>query len=123
MEFEELSKQVIGCAIEVQKELGPGLLESAYEQCFARELAINKISFELQSLLPILYKGVKIDCGYRVDILVEKKIIIELKSVNKLLPLYEAQILTYMKLADISIGLLVNFNETLLKRGIKRFVL
>ena len=123
MEFDELSNRVIGCALAVHKELGPGLLESAYEQCLARELSIKEITFELQVPLPVRYKGVNIDCAYRVDMLVENKILIELKSVEKLLPVHEAQTLTYMKLANISTGLLINFNEKLLKNGIKRLVL
>lgn len=123
MEFDKLSNKVIGCAIEVHRALGPGLLESTYEQCLARELSMQNISFELQSALPVLYKGLRLDCGYRVDLLIEKQLIIELKTVEKLLPIHEAQILTYMKLANISIGLLINFNAVLLKDGIKRFVL
>ena len=123
MKFDKLSNNVIGCAIEVHRELGPGLLESSYEQCLARELSIADISFEIQTPLPVIYKGLRLDCGYRVDLLVEKQLIIELKMVDKLLPIHEAQILTYMKLAKISIGLLINFNEELLKDGIKRFVL
>ncbi|MDZ7725720.1 MAG: GxxExxY protein [candidate division KSB1 bacterium] len=123
MEFDKLSEKVIGCAIEVHRQLGPGLLESTYEQCLARELSINKISFELQCPLPVLYKGLRLDCGYRVDVLIEKQLIVELKAVSKLLPIHNAQILTYMKLSNISIGLLINFNEELLKAGIQRFVL
>ena len=124
MEFDELSNRVIGCAIEVHRTLGPGLLESAYEQCLARELALAGISFEVQVPLPVEYKGVRLDCGYRVDLLVEKKLIVELKVVEKFLPIHIAQILTYMKLAQVSVGLLINFNVELLKEGgIKRFVL
>ncbi|MFQ6112684.1 MAG: GxxExxY protein [bacterium] len=124
MEFDELSNRVIGCAIEVHRALGPGLLESAYEQCLARELALSNIAFQVQAPLPIEYKGVRLDCGYRVDLFVEKKLIIELKVVDKFLPIHEAQILTYMKLANVSVGLLINFNVELLKEGgIKRFVL
>ena len=123
MEFDELSNRVIGCAIEVHRTLGPGLLESAYEQCLARELALAGISFEVQVPLPVEYKGVRLDCGYRVDLLVEKKLIVELKVVEKFLPIHIAQILTYMKLARVSVGLLINFNVKLLKEGgIKRFV-
>ena len=123
-EFDELSNRVIGCAIAVHRALGPGLLESAYEQCLAREFALSDIAFEVQAPLPVAYKGVRLDCGYRVDLFVEKKLIIELKVVDKFLPIHEAQILTYMKLAKVSIGLLMNFNVELLKEGgIKRFVL
>ncbi len=123
MEFDDLSHKIIGCDIEVHRNLGPGLLESAYEQCLAHELQQSHISFESQRPLPVEYKGVKLDCGYRVDLIVENKVIIELKSVDKVLPIHEAQLLTYMKLAGVSIGLLINFNVFYLKEGIKRFVL
>ena len=121
--FEELSNKVIGLALEVHKELGPGLLESSYQQCLAYELSKNSISFEIEKELPVVYKNIKLDCGYRIDILIENSLLLELKSVEKLLPIHEAQILTYMKLADIKIGLLINFNVKILKEGIKRFVL
>ena len=101
MKFEKLSNKVIGCAIKVHRELGPGLLESTYEQCLARELSTADILFEIQAPLPVIYKGLKLDCGYRVDLQVEKQLIIELKAVDKLLPIHEAQILTYMKLSNI----------------------
>jgi|GEM_PF-213576 len=123
MEFEDLSNRVIGSAIEVHRHLGPGLLESAYEQCLAHELSRNRIAFQLQVAQPVKYKDVRLDCGYRIDILIENQIILELKSVEKLLGIHEAQLLTYMKLAAIKIGLLMNFNVTKLKEGIKRFVL
>ena len=123
MEFDDLSNRVIGCAIEVHRNLGPGLLESAYEQCLAHELSRNNIAFQLQLAQPVRYKDVLLDCGYRIDVLVENELIIELKSVEKLLGIHEAQLLTYMKLAEIKIGLLMNFNVTKLKEGIKRFVL
>ncbi len=123
MEFDDLSNRVIGCAIEVHRHLGPGLLESAYEQCLAHELSRNNIGFQLQLAQPVRYKDILLDCGYRIDVLVENQIIIELKSVEKLLGIHEAQLLTYMKLAEIKIGLLMNFNVTKLKEGIKRFVL
>jgi len=121
--FEELSKKVIGCAIEVHRELGAGLLESTYQQCLAYELSKNSISFVMEKEIPVKYKDVKIDCGYRIDLVIENSLIVELKSVEKLLPIHEAQILTYMKLANIKIGLLINFNVKILKNGIKRFVL
>ena len=95
MKFDTLSNKVIGCAIEVHRALGPGLLESTYEQCLAREMDLSGILFKLQSPLPVEYKGIKLDCGYRVDIFVEDKLIVELKSVEKTLPIHEAQILTY----------------------------
>ena len=123
MKFDELSKRVIGCAIEIHRNLGPGLLESTYEQCLAHELRCAGIPFMLQHPLPVNYKGVKLDCGYRVDLLVDNKIIVELKSVEKLLPIHQAQLLTYMKLAEIKIGLLMNFNVRFMKNGIKRMVL
>ncbi len=123
MEFDELSNRVIGCAIEVHRELGPGLLESAYEQCLAHELRRNGIPFQLQHPQPVQYKDIRLDCGYRIDILVENKLILELKSVEEIKGIHEAQLLTYMKLAGVKIGLLINFNNTKLKDGIKRFVL
>ena len=123
MEFDRLSNQVIGCAIEVHRELGPGLLESTYEKCLAYELGKNGFDVKLQHPLPVAYKGVRMDCGYRADILIENELIIELKSVDAIKKIHEAQLLTYMKLADIDTGLLMNFNVIVLKNGIKRFVL
>jgi GxxExxY protein len=122
-DYDELSGKVIGCAIEVHRHLGPGLLESAYERCLSFELLTNNIHHTGQKELPIKYKGIDLDCGYRIDLLIENKLIIELKSVETILPIHEAQILTYMKLADIHTGLLINFNVPLLKEGIKRFIL
>jgi GxxExxY protein len=123
VKFDELSNKVIGCAIRVHRALGPGLLESTYEQCLAREMGLSGISFKLQSPLPVEYRGIKLDCGYRVDMLVEDKLIVELKSVEKTLPIHQAQLLTYMKLANVKVGLLINFNVQRLNEGIKRFVL
>ena len=123
MDFDELSKRVIGCAIEVHRQIGPGLLESAYEQCLAYELGRLRIGFQLQCPLPVHYKEIRLDCGYRIDMLIENCLIIELKSVTELLKIHEAQILTYMKLAEVSTGLLINFNQTKLTDGIRRFVL
>ena len=123
MDFDELSNRVIGCAIEVHRVLGPGLLESTYEQCLAHELNQQHINCLRQCGLPIIYKGMEIDCGYRMDLLVDKSLVVELKSVETLTPIHEAQILTYMKLAKIKTGLLINFNVKLLKQGLKRFVL
>ncbi len=123
MDYDELSYQVIGCAIEVHKELGPGLLESSYEKCLAYELSLHQIPFKQQFALPIKYKSIDIDCAYRLDLIVADKIILELKSVNELKPVHEAQILTYMKLANIQTGLLINFNVPILSHGIKRFKL
>ncbi len=123
MEFDQLSKQVIGLAIEVHRELGPGLLESTYEKCLAYELKAHNIECVTQLGLPVKYKEINLDCGYRVDLMVEQRLIVELKSVSSLQHIHEAQLLTYMKLAHIKIGLLVNFNTRLLKSGIKRLVL
>jgi len=123
MEFESLSKDVIGAAIEVHKHLGPGLLESAYEECFSFELVQKGYKIERQKPIPVVYKEIKLDCGYRIDILVEDKLVLELKSIDCFNPVHEAQILTYMKFAQKKIGLLINFNVTLLKNGIKRYVL
>ena len=121
MDFDELS--VIGCAIAVHRELGPGLLESAYEQCLAHELKLNGIRFTLQHPQPVDYKGVRLDCGYRIDMLIEDSLLVELKSVDILKGIHEAQLLTYMKLTKIKTGLLMNFDVKKLKDGIKRFVL
>jgi len=123
MEFDGLSGSVIKCAIEVHRNLGPGLLESTYRQCLAWELSQAGIAFQMEMSLPVRYKEVLIDCGYRMDLLVGEKLIVELKSVETLLPIHQAQILTYMRLANISIGLLINFNVTKLRNGIKRLVL
>ena len=123
MNINELSGKVIGCAIEVHRVLGPGLLESTYEQCLAREFSLVGIPFQLQGPLPVQYKGIKLDCGYRVDFLVDERLLLELKAVDKIAAIHEAQLLTYMKLANIELGLLVNFNVELLKKGIKRFKL
>jgi GxxExxY protein len=123
VEFDQLSRRVIGCAIEVHRHLGPGLLESAYEQSLAHELKLNDIAFELQVPQSVKYKGVLLDCGYRLDVLVESTLVVELKSVDEIKGIHEAQLLTYMKLAGIRTGLLINFNVRALKNGIKRFVL
>jgi GxxExxY protein len=123
MNENDLSEKFIGAAIEVHKSLGPGLLESTYEQCLARELDLRNIKFEMQKPLPVIYKGTKLDCGYKIDLLIEGKLIVELKSVEKIADVHIAQILTYMKLAKVHLGLLINFNVKLLKNGIHRFVL
>jgi GxxExxY protein len=123
IEFDELSKKVIGCAIEVHRVLGPGLLESTYEQCMAYELQQAGISFKIQHPLPVEYKGTRLECGYRVDMLIHDKLILELKSVEDIKSIHEAQLLTYMKLSRVKIGLLINFNVRLLKSGVKRFIL
>lgn len=123
MIFDQLSNKVIGCAIEVHRELGPGLLETAYEQCLAAELSRARIPFQLQVDLPVSYKGTRLDCSYRIDLLIDQQLVIELKCVEQLLKIHEAQILTYMRLAKIKIGLLINFNVPVLRNGIKRFLL
>jgi len=123
MEFDDLSNRVLGCALEVHRNLGPGLLETAYGKCLAYELRANGLNAVCQKPLPVVYKGVELDCGYRLDIVVENSLMVELKSVDHLSKVHEAQILTYMKLSGIHIGLLLNFNEVLLKNGLKRFVL
>ena len=122
MDINDLTRRVIGAAIEVHKILGPGLLESAYEECLGYELKLRKFVFERQKELPIEYKGVKLDCGYRLDIVVENMLILELKACENLLPIHEAQLLTYLKLTGIKVGLLINFNVPVLKEGIKRIV-
>ena len=123
MEFDELSRSVIGCAIEVHRTLGPGLLESTYRQCLAYEFSHAQIPFQMELALPVRYKDVLLECGYRIDLLVGGDLIVEIKCVETLLPIHHAQILTYMRLAKIPIGLLINFNVTKLQSGIKRFVL
>ena len=123
MKFDELSNKILGCAIEVHRELGPVLLESTYEQCLAYELTEAKIPFKLQVELPVEYKRIKLACGYRIDLLADDQLIVELKSVEQLLKIHEAQVLTYMKLAAVRVGLLINFNVDVLRRGVKRFVL
>ena len=123
MEFDELSQNVIGCAIEVHRNLGPGLLESTYRQCLACELSHVRIPFQMELPLPVRYKDLLLDCGYRIDLLVRTDLIVEIKSVETLLPIHQAQILTYLRLSKVSLGLLIDFNVTKLQNGIKRFVL
>jgi GxxExxY protein len=121
--FSELSNNVIGAAIEVHRSLGPGLLEKTYQQCLAHEFALNNIECKIEYPLPVEYKGMKLDCGYRVDIFVENEIVLELKAVEELLGIHEAQLLTYMKLSGVQQGFLINFNVKVLKNGLKSFVL
>jgi GxxExxY protein len=118
--FREITEQVIGGCIEIHKQLGPGLLESAYEECLCYELSNLGIGFERQKPLPVKYKNVLLDCGYRLDLVVDNRIIVELKTVESLLPIHEAQLLTYLKLSGLTLGLLINFNVPVLKNGIKR---
>lgn len=120
---DELSNQIIGAAIEVHKQLGPGLLESAYEECMAYEFTLRHIPSERQKTLPVVYKGIKLDCGYRLDFLVGDLVIVELKSVSELNPVHEAQVITYLKLSNLKLGLLLNFNVRLMKNGIHRVAL
>jgi len=123
MEFDKLSNRVIRCAIEVHRVLGPGLLESTYERCLTHEFTLNEIAFRQQWPLPVEYKEVRLDCGYRIDLLVEDALIVELKCVEQIDGIHQAQLLTYMKLARIGTGLLINFNVRRLRDGIRRFVL
>lgn len=118
----QITESIIGCAIEVHRALGPGLLESAYEECLCYELAQNGFSFSRQVPLPVVYKGIKLDCGYRIDVLIDDLVIVERKTVEKLLPIHDAQLLAYLKLYQRSLGLLMNFNVPVLKDGIKRLV-
>ena len=122
MDINDLTGQVIGAAIEVHKALGPGLLESTYEGCLCIEFGLRRLPHESQKELPVEYKGVKLDCGYRIDILVANRLILELKACESLQPIHEAQLLTYLKLTGIKVGLLINFNVPVLKDGIKRLV-
>jgi GxxExxY protein len=118
-----VTERVIGAAIEVHRELGPGLLESAYQAGMVYELGRRGIGFERQRQIPVNYKGVRLDCGYRVDLLVEGEVIVELKAIDALHPIHTAQVLSYLKLAGLQVGLLINFNVLLLKDGIRRVVL
>ena len=121
--YSELSTRVIGCAIEVHRHVGPGLLEATYQQCLAHELRLNDIPFKIEFPLPVNYKETRLDCGYRLDLLVANKIILELKSVDQLKPIHEAQLLTYLKLSGVKQGYLINFNVTRLKDGLKSLVM
>ena len=117
-----LSREIISAAIEVHRNIGPGLLESAYEQCFCKELTDSNISFERRARLPVRYKGVMLGCEYRLDVVVDKLVIVEIKAVNRLESIHDAQLLTYLKLSGMRLGMLLNFNAVLLKNGIKRLV-
>ena len=121
-EEDRLSKEIIGAAIEVHRHLGPGMLESACEKCLCKELEIRNIEFEKQKPLAVVYKGITLDCGYKLDVVVEGKVILELKSVNKFESIHDAQLLTYLKIEDLKLGILINFNVPVLKDGIKRIV-
>jgi len=123
MEINQITEKIIGCAIEVHKQLGPGLLESAYEECLFYELINVGLNVKKQLALPLVYKEIKLDAGYRIDLMVENQVIVEIKSVDALAEIHKAQLMTYMKLSNIKIGLLMNFNVIRLKDGIVRWVL
>jgi GxxExxY protein len=122
MDINKLSSEIIGAAIEVHRSLGPGLLESAYEECLTHELSLRELSVKRQVPMPVVYKGKKLDCGYRLDMIVENAIILELKSCEKIEPIHKAQLLTYLKLSAFKLGLLLNFNVSVMKDGIVRIV-
>ncbi len=122
LDVNKTTEAIIGAAIEVHRHLGPGLLESAYEECLCEELLLRKIPFKRQIVLPVTYKNKKLDIGYRIDLLVNDEVVVELKTVESILPIHEAQILTYMRLGGWQVGLILNFNVTILKNGIKRLV-
>ncbi|MBC7951746.1 MAG: GxxExxY protein [Rhodospirillaceae bacterium] len=123
LRLSHLTDRIIGLAIEVHRTLGPGLLESVYEECLAHELTLADIPFQRQVNQPVVYKDVHLDCGYRMDLVVDDAVVVELKTVEKLLPIHDAQLLTYLRLSGHSVGLLLNFNTPVLKNGLKRFVL
>jgi GxxExxY protein len=118
-----LTEKIIGFAIDVHRHLGPGLLESAYEECLCYELSENGLTFRRQVPLPVIYKSIRLDCAYRMDVVVENKVILEIKAAERLIPIHEAQVLTYMRLSGISTGLLLNFYSAVLKEGIRRLML
>lgn len=122
LDVNRTTEAIIGAAIEVHRHLGPGLLESAYEECLCEELLLRKIPFKRQIVLPVTYKNKNLDIGYRIDLLVNDEVVVELKTVESILPIHEAQTLTYMKLGGWQVGLILNFNVTILKNGIKRLV-
>jgi GxxExxY protein len=119
----EITHQIIGAAIEVHKQLGPGLLESVYEECLAQELRLRNLSVESQKGVPVVHKETKLECGYRIDLLVEDRIVVELKAIDGFAPIHEAIVLTYLRLSGHRLGLLINFNVTILKDGVRRFVI
>ncbi|HEV7857804.1 MAG TPA: GxxExxY protein [Pyrinomonadaceae bacterium] len=119
----EVTAKIIGAAIEVHRSLGPGLLESAYSQCLGRELNVRGVLFEREKPLPVEYKGIRLECGYRIDLLVADSVVVEVKAVENLAPIHEAQLLTYLKLGGWPVGLLINFNVAVLKNGLRRKML
>lgn len=122
MDIEKVANIVVGSALLVHRTLGPGLLESAYQSCLTHELRFRGLDVDCERVLPIVYRGLKIDCSYRLDLVVENSVLVEIKSVEKLHPIHSAQMITYLRLSKISIGLLINFSEQLLKHGLRRFV-
>ena len=122
MSDKELSHAIIGAAIEIHRTLGPGLLEAVYEECLAREFTLKAIPFERQKPIPLVYKDLKLECGYRLDFLVSTRIVVELKSIEAIAPIHESVMLTYLRLSGMSLGLLINFNVPILKDGIRRYV-
>ncbi len=123
IDVNELSRAVIGCAIEVHRALGPGLLESTYEICLCHELTLQAIPFERQKPIRVAYKGVKLDCGYRADLIVDRRLLVEIKAIDQTSAIHDAQLLSYLKLSGLKVGLLVNFNVRMLKEGVRRKVL
>ncbi len=123
MTINEITEAIIGSSIEVHRELGPGLLESAYRQCLCHELTLRGMPFVCERPLPVVYKGLRLDCGYRVDLVVADAVVVELKTVDRLAPVHDAQLLTYLRLGGWKVGLLINFNVGLLRHGIRRRVL
>ena len=115
--YEGLTEQIIGAAIEVHKAIGPGLLESAYQECMCHELNLRRLNFRREVVVPVAYKGVALDCGYRLDLIVEETVILELKSTARIIPVHEAQLLTYLKLLNKPVGLIINFNVPILRAG------
>lgn len=122
-DINEITREIIGAAIEVHRQLGPGLLESAYFECLCRELFLREIPFEYEKPLPLEYKGIRLECGYRIDLLVEGSVVVEIKSVEALAPIHDAQLLTYLRIGGWRVGLLINFNVAVLKNGIHRKIL
>jgi GxxExxY protein len=120
---EDVTGEIIGAAMSVHRELGPGLLESAYQVSMCRELTLRGIPFQSQVDIPVEYKGVRLDCGYRIDLLVDNRVVVELKSVDRIQPVHEAQLITYLRLSGVHVGLLINFNVPTLRRGIVRRIL
>jgi GxxExxY protein len=123
LRHEDLTEQIIGAAIEVHKAVGPGLLEAVYEECLCHELKLRGLAFERQMLVPVVYKGVTLDCGYRLDLILENIVVLEIKSVERVLPIHEVQLLTYMRLLSKPVGFILNFNVSALRHGIVRKVL